>query len=97
MLRKIQDAFVQSQPEIQIQAFESWRYFLWVISTNMPLLLHNKKRLDLTLMPIHRAYVFENKQTNKQTNNDYIINICWRDPKLLINYFLAWKKRKMKM
>lgn len=48
-------AFLHSSIEIQLQAFNSWRYFLCVICFDTPKLIRHKQRLTIALAPSIRA------------------------------------------
>ena len=48
-------AFLHPSTEIQLQAFDSWRYFLCVVASNTPKLIRHKQRLSIALSPSVRA------------------------------------------
>lgn len=58
LLAIVNKAFLHSSTEIQLQAFNSWRYFLCVICADTQKLIRHKQRLTIALAPSIRAYVY---------------------------------------
>ena len=48
-------ALIHKSVEIQLQGYESWRFFLCVLTTNTAKLIRHKKRLQIALSPLTRA------------------------------------------
>ena len=59
LLDVVRSGFIHSSPEVQLQAFRSWRSFLSVFCENIPKLLKQKQRLDIALRPLVRSLTKE--------------------------------------
>lgn len=48
-------ALTHKSIDIQLQGYKSWRFFLYILSTNTRKLVRHKKRLTIALAPLKRA------------------------------------------